>query len=93
MVRLAGCEGPSRACASARRIQRAKGSGLARRRLDHPPRRMTRMLDRVIAALQQRLQRETGPALHLGMHYPTSWDPFLADYMGGAPDLPDCGSL
>jgi hypothetical protein len=42
---------------------------------------MTRMLDRVIAALQQRLQRETGPALHLGMHYPTSWDPFLADYM------------
>jgi hypothetical protein len=46
-----------------------------------PPRRMTRMLDRAIAALQQRLQRETGPALRLGMHYPTTWDPFFADYM------------
>src|SRR5260370_16988242 len=43
-----------------------------------PPRRMTRMLDRVIAALQQRLQRETGPALRRGMHYPTTWDPFFA---------------
>ena len=46
-----------------------------------PPSRMTRMLDRVIAALQQRLQRETGPALRRGMHYPTTWDPFFADYM------------
>jgi DinB family protein len=46
-----------------------------------PPRRMTRMLDRVIAALQQRLQHETGPALRRGMHYPTTWDPFFADYM------------
>jgi hypothetical protein len=46
-----------------------------------PARRMTRMLDRVIAVLQQRLQRGTGPALRLGMHYPTSWDPFFADYM------------
>ena len=46
-----------------------------------PPRRMTQMLDRVIAALQQHLQRETGPALRRGMHYPTTWDPFFADYM------------
>jgi hypothetical protein len=46
-----------------------------------PPRRMTRMLDRVIAALQQHLQRETGPALRRGMYYPTAWDPFFADYM------------
>jgi hypothetical protein len=46
-----------------------------------PPGRMTRMLDRVIAALQQRLQRETGPALRRGMHYPTTWDPFFAGYM------------
>lgn len=46
-----------------------------------PPRRMTRMLDRVIAALQQHLQRETRPALRRGMHYPTTWDPFFADYM------------
>jgi hypothetical protein len=42
---------------------------------------MTRMLDRVIAALQQHLQRETSSALRRGMHYPTTWDPFFADYM------------
>ena len=42
---------------------------------------MTRMLDRAIAALQQRLQRETAPALRRGMHYPTTWDPFFADFM------------
>ena len=46
-----------------------------------PPRRMTGMLDRVIAALQQHLQHETSPALRRGMHYPTTWDPFFADYM------------
>ena len=46
-----------------------------------PPRRMTGMLDRVIAALQQHLQRETASALRRGMHYPTTWDPFFADYM------------
>ncbi|HEY5989624.1 MAG TPA: DinB family protein [Streptosporangiaceae bacterium] len=45
------------------------------------PRRMTRMLDRVIAVLQQQLQRETSSALCRGMHYPTTWDPFFADYM------------
>jgi SAM-dependent methyltransferase len=46
-----------------------------------PPRRMIEMLDRVIAALQQRLQREPEAALRRGMHYPTTWDPFFADYM------------
>jgi hypothetical protein len=46
-----------------------------------PPRRMTRMLDRVIAALQRHQQRETSSALRRGMHYPTTWDPFFADYM------------
>jgi DinB family protein len=46
-----------------------------------PPRRMTGMLDHVIAVLQQHLQRETGSALRRGMHYPTTWDPFFADYM------------
>jgi len=46
-----------------------------------PPRRMTWMLDRVIAALQQHLQRETGLALRRGMHYPSTWDPFFAGYM------------
>ena len=39
------------------------------------------MLDRVIAALQQHLQRETSSALRLGMHYPTTWDAFFAGYM------------
>jgi hypothetical protein len=46
-----------------------------------PPRRMTRVLDHVITALQQHLQRETSSALRRGMHYPTTWDPFFADYM------------
>ena len=46
-----------------------------------PPRRMTQMLDGVIAALQQHLQRETSSSLRRGMHYPTTWDPFFADYM------------
>ena len=46
-----------------------------------PPRRMTRMLDRVIAVLQRHLERETGSALRRGMHYPITWDPFFADYM------------
>ena len=46
-----------------------------------PPRRMPAMLDHVIAALGRRLQRETGPALRRGMHYPTTWDPFFTDYM------------
>jgi hypothetical protein len=46
-----------------------------------PPQRMPAMLDHVIAALQKHLQRETGSALRRGMHYPTTWDPFFADYM------------
>ena len=46
-----------------------------------PPRRMTQMLDGVIATLQQHLQRETDSSLRHGMHYPTTWDPFFADYM------------
>lgn len=46
-----------------------------------PPRRMTRMLDHVIAALQQHLEHETESALRRGMHYPATWDPFFASYM------------
>ena len=46
-----------------------------------PPQRMPAMLDHVIAALQKHLQRETSSALRRGMHYPTTWDPFFADYM------------
>ena len=46
-----------------------------------PPRRMPRTLDRVIASLQSHLEREPDSALRRGMHYPTTWDPFFADYM------------
>jgi hypothetical protein len=46
-----------------------------------PPRCMPGMLDRVIAALQRHLEREPDSALRRGMHYPTTWDPFFADYM------------
>lgn len=45
------------------------------------PRRMSRMLDHVIAVLQDRLRRETETALGRGMHYPVTWDPFFASYM------------
>ena len=45
------------------------------------PRRMTTMLDHVIAALHKHLLRETDSALRRGMHYLTTWDPFFADYM------------
>jgi hypothetical protein len=45
------------------------------------PRRMTRMLDGVVAALQRRLQRESSAALRRGMYYPTTWDPFFARRM------------
>ena len=37
-----------------------------------PPRRMPGMLDRVIAALDRHLERETDSALRRGMHYPTT---------------------
>jgi hypothetical protein len=46
-----------------------------------PPRRMPRTLDHVIAALQRHLEQEPDAALHRGMHYPTTWDPFFADHM------------
>ena len=46
-----------------------------------PPPRMARMMDHVIAALQRRLDRETGASLGRGMHCPVTWDPFFTDYM------------
>jgi hypothetical protein len=46
-----------------------------------PSSRMGSKLDRVIAGLQRRLEREPGSALRRGMHYPTSWDPFFTSYM------------
>jgi DinB superfamily len=46
-----------------------------------PASHMAARLDRVIAALERHLERETDPALRRGMHYPTSWDPFFTSYM------------
>ena len=45
------------------------------------PRRMATTLDRVITALQRRLEHENDSALRRGMHFPTSWDPFFRPYM------------
>jgi hypothetical protein len=39
-------------------------------------RRMGAKMDRVIAALQRKLARESDDALQRGMHFPTRWDPF-----------------
>jgi hypothetical protein len=44
-------------------------------------RRMGAKMDRVIAALQRKLVRESDDAFDRGMHYPTRWDPFFKDYM------------
>lgn len=44
-------------------------------------RRMGAKLDRVIASLQRRLARETDDELRRGMHFPSRWDPFFAEYM------------
>lgn len=43
--------------------------------------RMGVKLDRVIASINRRLAKESDDALHRGMHFPTGWDPFFADYM------------
>ena len=43
--------------------------------------RMGAKLDRVIASLQGKLDREPDDAFGRGMHYPTRWDPFFNDYM------------
>ena len=56
-----------------------RGSRLGARVI--PAARMGARFDRVIAALERRLEREPDPALRRGMHYPTSWDPFFTDYM------------
>jgi len=45
------------------------------------PHRMGVMFDRVIAAMHRRLDAETDISLARGMHYPTRWDPFFADFM------------
>ncbi|MBF6468692.1 DinB family protein [Nocardia beijingensis] len=44
-------------------------------------RRMGAELDRVIGSLQHALTHEPDTAFRRGMHYPTRWDPYFADYM------------
>ncbi|WP_329051632.1 DinB family protein [Amycolatopsis sp. NBC_01488] len=46
-----------------------------------PRRWMLSLFDRTVAALHRRLDRESDADLARGMHYPTRWDPFFADYM------------
>ena len=55
------------------------GSGAAA--LVYNRRRMGAKMDRVIAALQRKLARESDDAAQRGMHFPTQWDPFFQDYM------------
>jgi hypothetical protein len=55
------------------------GSVTAARVFDHA--RLDALCDRTVAALQRRLQRETEPALHRGMPFPTGWDPFFNEFM------------
>lgn len=45
------------------------------------PHRMEVMFDHVIDRLHRRLDAESDANLARGMHYPTRWDPFFADYM------------
>jgi len=44
-------------------------------------RRMGAKIDRVIASLQRNLASEDDDDFTRGMHYPTHWDPFFADFM------------
>jgi hypothetical protein len=45
------------------------------------PTHMVHRCDCVITSLHHRLDTETEADLARGMHYPTRWDPFFADYM------------
>ncbi|WP_255734069.1 DinB family protein [Pseudonocardia sp. WMMC193] len=44
-------------------------------------RQMTTMFDRTVAGLHRRLDAESDADLARGMHFPTRWDPFFADFM------------
>jgi hypothetical protein len=46
---------------------------------DH--RRMGAKMDRTVAALHRRLDRETEQSLAAAMHFPVRWDPFFRDTM------------
>lgn len=45
------------------------------------PDRMPGRFDAVVAALEDRLARESERSLGRGMHYPVSWDPYFTSYM------------
>lgn len=45
------------------------------------PDRMQRRVERVTAALDRDLDRQTDANLQRGMHYPTRWDPYFKPYM------------
>lgn len=44
-------------------------------------RRMGAKLDRVVTSINRQLVYESDEALRRGMHFPTGWDPFFADFM------------
>ncbi|MEU5521707.1 DinB family protein [Streptomyces sp. NPDC047860] len=44
-------------------------------------RRMGAKMDRTLAALHRRLDRECAASLERGTHYPPRWDPFFRDWM------------
>jgi hypothetical protein len=43
--------------------------------------RMVRVMDRVVAGLVSRLERESHEALGRRMHFPVGWDPYFRDWM------------
>ncbi|GLW47444.1 hypothetical protein Stsp02_31060 [Streptomyces sp. NBRC 14336] len=43
--------------------------------------RMGAKMDRTLAALHRRLDRESTASLSRGMHYPPRWDPYFHDWM------------
>jgi DinB superfamily len=55
------------------------GSRLGARGFD--PGRLKATLDKICAKLRRKLAAESASNLRRGMHYPTKWDPFFADYM------------
>jgi hypothetical protein len=43
--------------------------------------RLTRRMDRTVAALRRKVDQETDDALSRTMHFPVDWDPFFRDRM------------
>jgi hypothetical protein len=88
LVRLLGRLPAGASGAYARLLDRATGpfdtvnyygARLGARVYSH--RRMAAKGDRVIAAVQRRLAKESDASLTRVIHYPVRWDPFFADFM------------